>query len=369
MITIPPIPPTKRSGLDIKSIIKLVSEALVGARKTAEGRVFELERTKENKLDQLFQGEIILALNLILNKFPKVFVIMRAGHTKRTAAKPASLLTGYEKQDYEWQQWKEAAENTPIILALMNGFNNWCEAQLHMRNITLKNLSEQSRQKVLDTVAAVYQQFELTSNPNVSIRWGVGNETGNLEARRLAIEFLENKEVVLYHKFHYEGAGYIEVEIKIKEFFRIRDELLAFYAPATNDGDETSVSSAPAVSSNPFASMKDLRWQDVSIQFLDGHNVRISAKDTNLAVDYRQMGFEDARTRLPNTQWALMNVLAEKGGQLGWENSEAADNIKKRKQVLSDTLKAFFQIDDDPFYPYRDEKAYRTKFTLKAEGD
>jgi hypothetical protein len=30
---------------------------------------------------------------------------------------------------------------------------------------------------------------------------------------------------------------------------------------------------------------------------------------------------------------------------------------------------AFFQIDDDPFHPYRDEKAYRTKFTLKAEGD
>jgi hypothetical protein len=61
--------------------------------------------------------------------------------------------------------------------------------------------------------------------------------------------------------------------------------------------------------------------------------------------------------------------LAKRGGQISWETSEASDNLKKRKQVLSDTLKTYFHIDDDPFYPYRDEKAYRTKFTLKAEGD
>jgi hypothetical protein len=64
-----------------------------------------------------------------------------------------------------------------------------------------------------------------------------------------------------------------------------------------------------------------------------------------------------------------MRILAERKGQVSWENSEAADNIKKKKQLLSDTLKTFFQIDDDPFHPYKDEKAYRTKFTLKAEGD
>ena len=47
----------------------------------------------------------------------------------------------------------------------------------------------------------------------------------------------------------------------------------------------------------------------------------------------------------------------------------SGDNIRKKKQLLSETLKAFFRIDEDPFYPYKEEKAYRAKFTLKAEGD
>jgi hypothetical protein len=80
-------------------------------------------------------------------------------------------------------------------------------------------------------------------------------------------------------------------------------------------------------------------------------------------------GFEDGRTRQPNYQWALLRLFAAKKGELSWENSEAADKLKKRKQALSETLKAYFNIDDDPFHPYRDEKTYRTKFKLKAEGD
>jgi hypothetical protein len=133
-ITIPPIPASKRSGIDSKTQVKVVTEALLTARSKADGRVFELERTEENKLIQLFRGEIILALERILTKYPKAFVIMRAGHTKKTAAKPASVLTGNETQVYQWQQANEIPEKTPIILALMSGFDNWCEAQIHKRN-------------------------------------------------------------------------------------------------------------------------------------------------------------------------------------------------------------------------------------------
>jgi hypothetical protein len=103
---------------------------------------------------------------------------------------------------------------------------------MHKRNITLRDLSEQSRQKVLDTVVAIYQQFELSSNPQVSIGWVPASETRNHEARRLAPEFLENEDVVTHHKFHYEDGGVIDVEIDVKEFFRVRDELLNFYQDA-----------------------------------------------------------------------------------------------------------------------------------------
>lgn len=368
-IIVPPGPPRKSPDIDSKTCLKLVINALLSARSKAESRVVELERTDENKLTQVYRGEIICALERILEENRSVFRIMRAGYTLKTAAKPATLLTKYSEPVYQWQQWKEIPEDKPIILALLDGFDNWCEAQVHKRTITLKNLSEQSRQKVLDTVAAIYQQFELTSNPKVSIRWVVGSESGNYEARQLAIEFLENKEVVLGHKFHYEGAGHIEIEIDIKEFFRIRDELLGLYAPVTDGEEGPSQDPAPTSDSSSFASMKDLKWQDITIQFLDGLTAKISVNDTSLTVDFRQMGFEDARKRLPNTQWYLLRLLAERGGQISWEESEASDNIKKKKQLLSDTLKTFFHIDDDPFYPYREQKAYRTKFKLKAEAD
>ena len=105
------------------------------------------------------------------------------------------------------------------------------------------------------------------------------------------------------------------------------------------------------------------------MRFFDGHNIRISARDATTTVDFKQMGFEDGRTRNPNHQWHLLVLFAKGGGRLSWENSEASDNLKKRKQLLSNTLKAFFQIDDDPFHRYRDENAYRIKFALKDEGD
>ncbi len=92
-----PIPP-KISGLNSKTITDRVTEALLTARSKAEGRVYELERTEENKLNQISRGEIIWALESILTEHPTAFVIMRAGHTKRTAAKPASLLRVSEER-------------------------------------------------------------------------------------------------------------------------------------------------------------------------------------------------------------------------------------------------------------------------------
>lgn len=192
----------------------------------------------------------------------------------------------------------------------------------------------------------------------------------NAAARRLSLQFLENKDVVKRHQFHYDGVAQIEVDIDVKVVFRFRDELLGLYAPPTIVEEETpSRSPTPALEPPFVASMKDLEWQNINIRFLDGLTVKVSANDANMTVDYRQMGFEDARNRLPNTQWHLLKLLAKTGGQLSWEDSEASDNFKKKKQLLADTLKAFFRIKNDPFYPYKEQKAYRTKFSLKAEGD
>ena len=83
--------------------------------------------------------------------------------------------------------------------------------------------------------------------------------------------------------------------------------------------------------------MKNAAARRLSLQFLENKDV-------------------DARNRLPNTQWHLLKLLAKTGGQLSWEDSEASDNFKKKKQLLADTLKAFFRIKNDPFYPVQRTK-------------
>jgi hypothetical protein len=353
--------------IDDRKKIKLVSDALVKAQSDAFAGLLILQRTEENKLAQLDRNEIIWTLQSIQNSGGKLFQIQPdLSAWLNENAKP-SMHTKHLDEHFG-PKWRGLLEKGAIVLSLSNRFDNWCAAQRHKNSITLANLSLESRAKVFATVAAIYERFELTSDPKVTITWWSPNPTENYEARELSLEFLTNKDAVTQFNFQ-RGGIHIDVEIDVKEFFRLRDELLALYAPTTGGQGTPAESSTPVTSSNLFTAIPNLRWQDITIQFVNNHDVRVSAKTTAATVNFKEMGFEDARKGLPNTQWALLKILAENKGQINWGDSEAADNVKKKKQILSETLKAFFRIDDDPFYPYREEKTYRAKFTLKAEDD
>ena len=108
----------------------------------------------------------------------------------------------------------------------------------------------------------------------------------------------------------------------------------------------------------------DTNWEDITIKFKDGYNVNIKVKDLKIDADYKQMGFEDTRNRLPNKQWDLLRLLALQKGELAWDKPGANRYVKKKKQLLSDTLKAYFQIEKDPFLPYKPQKAYKIRINL-----
>ena len=111
------------------------------------------------------------------------------------------------------------------------------------------------------------------------------------------------------------------------------------------------------------------------------------------------MGFEDTKSRKPNKQWEFLRRLAENNGEISWEKYpsgnkadiykteqdfgyesdendspssqnkgfsiiKAPDKTKKTKQLLSQSLKAVFPIDGDPFFPYEEVKAYKIKIKL-----
>ena len=156
--------------------------------------------------------------------------------------------------------------------------------------------------------------------------------------------------------------------------------------------------SQPTVKQSPMLPF-GIKWEDITVRFIDGHNVDIKCKDKTIRSDYKTMGFEDFKGRKPNNQWQLLERLAENNGEISWERSAAKssdisrtsqdfgyefdekdspsqnkgfsiikvpDKLKKTKQLLSQALKAYFRIDENPFYPYGQVKAYKIKIKLIA---
>ncbi|KJJ85541.1 hypothetical protein OMAG_000586 [Candidatus Omnitrophus magneticus] len=159
--------------------------------------------------------------------------------------------------------------------------------------------------------------------------------------------------------------------------------------------------SPPEVSSKPVLKLPaNAKWEDITIKFIDGHNVDIKLKNKTIRSDYKEMGFEDSKSRRPNKQWEMLQRLAENHGEISWEKFasgksadirktdqdfgyefdedsstpqnkgfsiiKAPDKLKKTKQLLAQTLKAFFHIDEDPFWPYEEVKSYKIKIKLIA---
>lgn len=116
------------------------------------------------------------------------------------------------------------------------------------------------------------------------------------------------------------------------------------------------------------------RWQDITMRFLDKDNIEITTKDFARTANFKEVGFEDKKTKRPNLQWKFLQLLAMQKGELRWETDldtsvKERDRFKKKVQILSDTLENYFQIKEPLFYSYRKEKAYRIKINLIRPSD
>ncbi len=112
-----------------------------------------------------------------------------------------------------------------------------------------------------------------------------------------------------------------------------------------------------------FSTPKGTSWQDITIQFIDGHTVRVTCNVHGEVIsriyNFTQMGMVDRRTGSPNRQWALLMGFAEEGGRFTWHNPRANARQKQQKQALKSVLQAFFNIQDtDPFTYVKDRHNY-----------
>lgn len=110
------------------------------------------------------------------------------------------------------------------------------------------------------------------------------------------------------------------------------------------------------------------KWEDVTITFISHDSVRIEAGDLDKRLHFAEMGFKDGRKGdIPDTRWAILREFAARNGTISWGdiNVKHSDKMKSAIKDIRKRLKAVLGIAEDPFFPYRQVKAYKARFILR----
>lgn len=115
------------------------------------------------------------------------------------------------------------------------------------------------------------------------------------------------------------------------------------------------------------------KWQDIEIIFTNELDIRIKYENKEVKTDHEKMGFIDKRKgNTSKASWKFLQLLSIKDGTIqldGLENNKR-EKLKKRKQELSEQLRDFFQINDDPFEKVdKHSRFYKIKFKLTPEPE
>ena len=115
----------------------------------------------------------------------------------------------------------------------------------------------------------------------------------------------------------------------------------------------------------------DLNWCDITIRFISDESVEIRASGTALGVkNFIELGFRDERTlSAPDQLWRTLFLFAKNNGELSWGNSDANVRIRAYIKTIRKRLQYLFGIDEDPFHPYKKNKAYKLKLNISVRED
>ena len=108
----------------------------------------------------------------------------------------------------------------------------------------------------------------------------------------------------------------------------------------------------------------DARWEEMRFEFEATEMLRVTFRKQTRRFEPVDLKMRDERKKRPNLQWTSLQGLALKGGILDWMDPSAAFKDKKRKQALSDQLRAAFGIAEDPIVWDATQRAYCARFII-----
>ena len=105
------------------------------------------------------------------------------------------------------------------------------------------------------------------------------------------------------------------------------------------------------------------KWAEVAIHFISDDKITVSHKGQTRTFDASELGMMDRRKKLPDTQWALLKLIAQNGGSIPLPEPGSA---RKSKESLSKKLSAAFGIRSDPIKAQNGE--YIALYVTNADG-
>jgi len=365
----------KNPSLDSDSKRTIVLEALVSATQSNTKGDLEISPSPENQLDQLYRFETLRVLETIYREIPSAFRIDESNYGKEPIP-PDEMEDHFEFSGDRgnnrgvFLRPAPLPEDKPIKLTLFDGFDNWRRTYIQIKTTTFETLSEENQQKVLNAFVSILKIFELTAKPKITVQWNPGDNLQDFYDFKLSFDYLKNNGVIKEFKPFFSPSGpggFYTMEINVKRFQEF-SKPLAKYLQNKPTPENPNLKQTPIPEKAEDKPFKNLKWEGITIEFLNGHEVKITGAGIKTAVEtgFKEMGFEDTRNRTPDKQWDLLNLLASKNGEISWDDPEADPQIKKTKQLLSKALRDYFAIADEPFESYKDQKSYRLKLKISS---
>jgi hypothetical protein len=399
-----------------------VIEAIEAERgKNPSSGLIELRQTKENKLNTIPISDIQnILFDLELGPAHRIIKIVKENSPDD------------KEEDVEFQLWDPLEvvkmhfnSGTSYTIEILDTYPAWFSN--YTQEIKLQDLTYPNLIKIYEVILVIYEKTQLAASSEIDIDLGYATTIAELKDiekygdpkkyRLDVLDYLKKENIISDYQlseYKISGANRNDSGTKAKitinrekfnSFFKItrsnykqrpKEKLTRVEPPSPKEPPSPQTKSSKPALNLP----SDTKWEDITIKFVDGHNINIKCKDKISHSDYKEMGFEDSKSRRPNKQWALLQQLAENHGEISWERSatgknpsinkttqyfgyefddesnapqnkgfliiKAPDKLKKTKQLLAQALKAYFKIDEDPFFPYDKVKAYKIKIRLIA---
>jgi hypothetical protein len=134
-------------------------------------------------------------------------------------------------------------------------------------------------------------------------------------------------------------------------------------------GSREPAPAAPTVA--PLDLPSGCSWEQVYLRFLDRYTVEVKVGRFVERRTFETLGMTDSRCKLvePDQQWALLRVLADTEGSLGWGDPGAGRKQRGTMMRLRQRLRDVFGIEEDPIKDYRKERKWETRFRVYVQEE